>query len=306
MKKLIAVFTVFVLLLAVMPSAAFASSEEPAWWDVGTYSEAEFSLASEEINVESRFTGQRSLEGTVDGENVTITHYWGWYCENPNSTKQRINIYVPSAADETSAVYFIVNNAGWQSNNYPNTISDGFTYKTDPASGGTAIGRALSNNMILVSYGARSRSDAAVDGKYLGHSPAVIADTKAAIRFVKYNMVNGSLAGNPDRIIINGHSGGGGLTSTVAASGNSTDYYDALYEIGALGLEKVGDNYVNTVGDEVFADMSSAPIVDLFVTDYGYEWQYGAMRLAADTEDFAGAPAARDTDYSFREKAMFS
>lgn len=118
-----------------------------------------------------------------------------------------------------------------------------------------------------------------------------MTDTKAAVRFLKYNMVYGGLPGDPSRVIITGMSGGGGLTAAVAASGDSSDYFDSLAEIGALGLTRVGNHYKNdnAVGDNVFATFSSAPIIDLNKASEANEWLYNPTRERVAAGEFADA-----------------
>ncbi|MDR2216115.1 MAG: hypothetical protein LBE59_09795 [Nevskiaceae bacterium] len=295
--------------LSLLGLAACSTPAAPEWWDVTQYASGVFpEQPNENIAPGTAFAGQRKLTGTLNGQPLNVTHYWGWYVQTPNSIKQRINIYVPETATDSSAVYFATENGGWSNNTYyqprsaDGQFKDGFTISSNELSNtssnrAVSVGPALSRNMIVVTYGARSRNDA----DNLGHSPATMTDTKAAIRFVKANMQQGALPGNPERIVINGMSGGGGLTTTVAASGNSPDYFPSLVEIGAAGITRTNDGYTNAIGDDVFATMSSAPIIDLYWTDAGYEWFYGAMRSDVTKQSAkylaAGAPAARAAKY---------
>ena len=84
------------------------------------------------------------------------------------------------------------------------------------------------------------------------------------------------MPGSADKIVITGTSGGGGLSTAVAASGNSADYYPYLQEIGAAGIDADGNS---TLTDDVFATIAYCPITDLDHADIAYEWQYGATRL---------------------------
>lgn len=260
------------------------------WWDVSSYEGGTFTETSSGAVSASSDTGKRTITVTLDGQPFTLTHYWGWYAATPNSAKQKISIYVPENVRPDSPTYFRTNNGGWTSNNFAATIVNGGTYATgnlafNTVQGGgnnnpNVLGEVLDRGMILVSYGARSMNDAPVNGQYLGHSPATMTDTKAAIRFLKYNQVYGGLPGDSERVIIHGMSGGGGLTTTVAASGNSSDYFDSLAQIGALGLTQVDGAYSDdpVVGDDVFATFSSAPIIDSFRADHLAEWLYNPTR----------------------------
>jgi hypothetical protein len=257
-------------------------------YDGGTYTND----ASNNVTASSD-TGEEDMTVTLDGQPFQVTHYWGYYVANPNSPVQKISIYVPQNVRADSPTYFRVNNSGWTANAFRSTVVNGAAYTTQGLTFNTAlnqntpavIGNVLSKGMILVSYGARSKDDAPANGQYLGHSPATMTDTKAAIRFLKYNQVYGALPGDPDRVIITGMSGGGGLTTIVAASGNSSGYFDSLSQIGALGLLKFGNHYRNdpAVGDDVFATFSSAPII------YADEWMYNATRQKVAAGDYATA-----------------
>ena len=213
---------------------------------------------------------------------------------------QRINIYVPDGATKDSAVLFILENTGWSRNGFPeDTFTDGASYSTsmteievptfDEESLECAVrnANALARNMIVVSYGCRSRGqvnavECAADEEgavelgntgvyykpgteYVCHSPATVADTKAAIRFVKYNIGMGNIPANADRIIITGRSGGGGLATIIGATGNSSDY--APYLTNAAPAT-----------DDVYAVLAFTPVTDLPMADQAYEFTYGAYR----------------------------
>ena len=226
-------------------------------------------------------TAQKTLLNvSVDGKALKVTWYADNYVTRPNRAEdQKINVYIPENATKQSPIIFLVNNGGWQSNGYPTkTIQEGKDYN------GTndKIGVALKEGYVVVSYGARSRNNGLTDGQYLGHSPATMTDTKAAIRYLRYNQ-KALPAGNTDRIVVTGTSGGGALSTVIAASGNSTDYLPSLYEIGAAGVVRnVDGSYTSQtgMGDNVFAAISYCPITDLGHGDAAYEWLYQDARKA--------------------------
>lgn len=220
------------------------------------------------------------LNVSVDGTPVKVTRYVDNYVAFPNRPEdQKINIYIPETAGKTSPIILYVNNGGWQANAYPeNTITDGQDYD------GTSnkVGVALKEGYVVVSYGGRSRSNGLTDGKYLGHSPAIMVDTKAVIRYLRYNK-KALPAGDTEKIFITGTSGGGALSTVVAASGNSPDFFEGLYEIGAAGIEKKADGSYSSVpgmGDDVQGVIAYCPITDLGHSCYGYEWLFGSTRKA--------------------------
>jgi acetyl esterase/lipase len=56
-------------------------------------------------------------------------------------------------------------------------------------------------------------------------------DLKAAVRYLRYN--DAVMPGDSDKIISNGTSAGGAMSSLLGAPGNSQDYRLYLEEIGA-------------------------------------------------------------------------
>lgn len=220
------------------------------------------------------------LNVSVDGTPVKVTKYVDNYVTKPNRPQdQKINIFIPEGATKASPIMFYVNNAGWQANNYPeNTITDGQDYD------GTSnkVGVALKEGYVVVSYGGRSRNNGLTDGKYLGHSPAIMVDTKAAIRYLRFNK-KALPAGDTEKIFVTGTSGGGALSTVIAASGNSPDYFEDLLEIGAAGISKTKDGEIVSapgIGDNVLGVIAYCPITDLGHSCYGYEWLFGNTRKA--------------------------
>ncbi len=231
-------------------------------------------------NINLKSARKTVLNVSVDGAPVKVTWYVGNYVARPNRPEdQKINIYIPEGATKASPILFYVNNAGWQANTYPeNTIRDGQDY--DGAN--NKVGVALKEGYVVVSYGGRSRSNGLTDGKYLGHSPAIMVDTKAAIRYLRFNR-KALPAGDTEKIFVTGTSGGGALSTVIAASGNSPDYFEDLYEIGAAGISKAKDGSLVSapgMGDNVLGVIAYCPITDLGHSCYGYEWLFGGTRRA--------------------------
>lgn len=272
-KKFSALLLTLAMLLSLIPAMALTAAAE------GSYDFYDL-RNSENITAET-------LSGTVDGKPLTVTHYSGFYAEKHNSDDQRINIYVPSSGDADSAIFFICNNGGWFMNKFPSTIEDGFAYETGTADASN-VALALRRGMTVVSYGARSRGQQAENGSYFGHSPATVVDTKAAIRYLRYNSnlyssgKSDLCIGDTDRIFVTGTSGGGGLTAVIAATGNNSDYFEALYEIGAAGIVKTAEGCasVSGLGDEVLGTVSYCPIIELAMSGSSYEWTYNTSRAS--------------------------
>lgn len=228
------------------------------------------------------------LNVTVDGKDMKVTKYEDCYVANPTNVAiipnedgidQKVSIYVPEGADENSPIIFYVNNAGWFMDAYAmrRQVEDGAEYSS--TSDTDEIGKGLASGYVIVSYGCRSRNDNPdADGKYVSHSPATMVDTKAVIRYLRYNQAN-LPAGNTDRIVITGTSGGGALSTVIAASGNSSDFFEGLYEIGAAGMEKNEDGtYTSTINDDIFGTIAYCPINDLREASEAYDWTYQNTR----------------------------
>ncbi len=233
-----------------------------------------------------------TLTPKLDGEDFTVYMLEDVYVASPNRAEdQLVSVYVPENATADSPIILYVNNSGWQSNSYSGrnqvksygteinsrtgkeqTVGD---YVSDSDS--DMIGRALSDGYVIVSYGCRSRNNGLTGDEYLGHSPATMTDTKAVVRWLRYN-ADLLPAGDPEKIVVTGTSGGGALSVVIAASGDSADYYESLYEVGAAGIELVDGKYVSTISDSVWGTIAYCPITDLGNACAGYEWTWGDAR----------------------------
>ena len=235
------------------------------------------------------FADAEATELTVklDGEDLTVMQYVDCYVANPSNVgfipeedgvDQKVSIYVPEGADKDSPIMLYVNNAGWFMDSYGmrRQVKDGESYSSTVDD--DEIGKGLGSGYVIVSYGCRGRSDSATeDGKYISHSPATMVDTKALIRYLRYNQ-EALPAGNTERIVVTGTSGGGALSTIIASSGNSEDFFEGLYAIGAAGIEMDGEAYVSTIRDDVFATIAYCPINDLREGSEAYEWTYQNAR----------------------------
>ncbi len=122
----------------------------------------------------------------------------------------------------------------------------------------------LAAGFVVVVVSNRGRDYKSKDGKYLGKSPAMIVDLKAAIRFLRVNKKE--IPGNTELIISRGSSAGGGLSALLACSGNDPDYEPYLDELSAAKER-----------DDIFAAICMSPVLDLEHQNSGYEWQYGHL-----------------------------
>lgn len=122
----------------------------------------------------------------------------------------------------------------------------------------------LTLGYVVVEVGCRGRENRRPDGTYYGKAPAAIVDLKAAIRYLRYNREQ--IPGDVERIITTGGSGGGWMSTLVAASGNCAWFDPYLEELGAAKER-----------DDVFASYSTSPIIDHENADGAIEWQGGAL-----------------------------
>lgn len=279
-KRLIALLLTLMMLFSLLPMAALANDIPSA----------------DPLALPNAPSGV--FEVTLNGENLSVDYYTVTYVANPIPAKRgegafstdyhKMHIYVSEKATKDSPIILMVKNSGWLPSAVEHRVEDGKEYVSE--SDTDVIGAALDAGYVIVSMGTRSRGLIDEDGNYVGHSPAVVTDAKAGIRYLRYNAELGLLpAGDTDRIIITGTSGGGGLSAIVAASGNSPDYYPYLHEIGAAGITKNSDgSYSSTINDDVFATVAYCPITDFDHADQAYEWTYYDTRVRLKDEDETG------------------
>lgn len=193
---------------------------------------------------------------------------------------QSMNVYVPESvvADQRAPIYFAVNNAGWMASYIRASVTDGAAYDSATSN----VGAALKAGSVFVDVANRSRGLTGADGSSPGKAPAAVVDAKAAVRYLRLN--DASMPGSAERIVVNGTSGGGALSSILGASGNSAEYDHYLAAIGAAGIDSKGRS---TLRDDVFAVDAYCPITDLGNADAAYEWLYNVLG----TRDATGSNA---------------
>ncbi len=214
---------------------------------------------------------------TIDGRTVAYRAWRGLpYVEHPvDATYQRLNLYIPLACWQGRAAgpfapgaspIFLPNTVGGYMPGLPGEPGE------DPHRGGpNAIATALARGWVVAAPGARGRTLQDDTGRYTGTAPVCVVDMKAAIRWVRHN--RGSIPADTDRIVSNGTSAGGALSSQLGASGNHGDYEADLRALGAAAEH-----------DDLFAASCYCPITNLEHADMAYEWQFhgiGEYRLWA-------------------------
>jgi hypothetical protein len=142
-----------------------------------------------------------------------------------------------------------------------------------------AVIMALSKGYIVASAGARGRINKNEKGEFTGKAPAGIVDLKAAVRYLKFN--DKLMAGDANKIISNGTSAGGAMSTLLGATGNHPDYEPYLKSLGAA----------NTT-DDIFAVSAYCPIINLENADMAYEWQLNKIH----TYKFRGKEGVLDAE----------
>lgn len=267
MKKILFIITIFQCMVVI----ANAQAPYNLTFDINNYSVQTFKIDKTEYKV-------RAYENIIYVANPVDTNY------------QKLNIYVPDDyyhnkkingySIEDAPVFFPNAIGGYMPSApmYLNNSGDrnifGQRLSNMPANmpliqpmGNTknsAMQVALSKGYIVASAGARGRSLKNKDDINTGKAPADIVDLKAAIRYLKFNAA--IIPGNQDKIISNGTSAGGAMSTLLGATGNNNDYLPYLEELGAA-----------QVTDNIFAVSAYCPITDLDHADAAYEWQFNGI-----------------------------
>jgi hypothetical protein len=205
------------------------------------------------------------------------------YVANPADAAQEVmNIYVPEEyfnggaingyTAETAPIFFPNRVGGYMP-------AQPATFINTPQGGGfgrppsNAVVMALSKGFVVASAGARGRTSPQ------GKAPAGIIDLKAAVRYLKFN--DKLMAGDANKIISNGTSAGGAMSSLLGATGNHPDYEPYLKAIGAANAT-----------DDIFAISAYCPIINLENADMAYEWQFNTIH----SYKFRGREGVLDSD----------
>ena len=228
------------------------------------------------------------------------TVYQGVYM-NANITNvnyQTMLIYVPAAyftVDETGTVTGINRDAvvgNYTADSAPIVYLNecGGWRSSSPRSVDTSY---IAQGMIYVTAGARSRDAVDENGLHTGKAPTQVVDLKSGVIALRANA--DIIPGNKDRIISIGTSGGGQMSSIFGASGNMPEYYEYLYEAGALGVTKNDDgSYDSAYPDNIYAAQCYCPIADIENADLAYAWWW------ADLADVGGTYRGSMTDFERR------
>lgn len=187
-----------------------------------------------------------------------------YMANSPEPEYNRLNVYIPEE-------YFHEGGSinGYTAKTAPILLPNGvggympgrqFVPANDNRHGGPNIALAgLAHGYVVVSP--------AIRGKTLEHgkAPALIVDYKAAVRWLRHNK-DKLPAGDTEKIISDGLSAGGALSSLLGATGNAKEYEPYLKEVGAYDER-----------DDIFASAVYCPITNLENADMPYEWIFNGV-----------------------------
>lgn len=233
--------------------------------------------------------GQGGFGGRMGGFGGGGTVYQGIYMNAnvTNLSNQTMLIYVPSAylnVDESGAVTGINHEAtvnGYTADTAPVVYLNecGGWKSSSPRSVDTSY---IEQGFVYVTAGARSRDAVDENNIHTGKAPMPVVDLKSGVIALRAN--TDVIPGNMDRIISIGTSGGGQMSSIFGASGNMPEYYEYLYNAGALGVTKNDDgSYSSAYPDNIFAAQCYCPIADIEDADLAYAWWWVDLADAGGT-----------------------
>lgn len=211
-------------------------------------------------NVALKFSPSNGEKHVLTMPNGEVIHYTAYeklyYVTNiEDSTYQYLNLYVPDRTKVANPPIFL------------RTYVGGYmASKAMTPSATDATGRALAEGYVVCIPGSRGANSVVENESgtkiYTGTAPNGLLDLKAAVRYLRFN--NDAIVGDAERIITDGTSAGGAMSSLLGATGNHPIYEPYLKQMGAANVR-----------DDVFAAVCYCPITDLEHADMAYEWLYG-------------------------------
>lgn len=141
---------------------------------------------------------------------------------------------------------------------------------------GTAYAR---DGIIYMTAGNRGKQSTATNDSgstfYTGDAPDMVVDGKAAIRFLRYNILLGNLPGSSEYLVVTGGSGAGAHAVMLASTGDNAAYYDYLADVGAVGVYRAADgSFDAVVSDAVWGALGYSPITSLAEADMALAFEY--------------------------------
>jgi hypothetical protein len=224
--------------------------------------------AAKKVPAKLQFDPSKGVAGSVtmpQGDIVNYTAFTKLYFVTnvEDSTYQYMNVFVPAGATQQSPIFLRTYIGGYMA------------AQASFPQGGDATGRALKEGYVVVIPGSRGRGSIVQKGKktiYTGRAPKGLLDLKAAVRYLR--LFDKVMSGDAEKIITDGTSAGGAMSSLVGATGNNLAYDKYLKAMGAADTR-----------DDVFASVCYCPITDLDHADMAYEWLYGGTTSRQQADD---------------------
>lgn len=134
------------------------------------------------------------------------------------------------------------------------------------------LARYLNEGIVYVYAGFRGRSggyESSTQGYFSGGAPWLVADLKAAVRFLRYNAA--ALPCDTKRVFIFGLGAGGAIGSLLGVSGGAASYEPYLAELKAATHDAQGE----TLSDEIYGVAGWCTMGSFESSDAAYEWMMG-------------------------------
>lgn len=242
----------------------------------------------------SEDTGTSSETGTISTLSWTSASGYYYvtgiqYCSNPaDASYEKMGIFIPAAyLTKNSDGSFSINPSGtcngYTASTAPVVIpvnTPGYSAQSAPTGKSSKVESYTDEGLIYLWPGCRGKDASA---------PSGVTDIKAAIRYYRRLVKEGSTPGDTTCMFVFGHSGGGAQCAILGSSGNSPLYDKYLEELGAETAH----------ADDLLGAMCWCPVTNLDQANGAYEWNMGRTRsgLYAADQDISKALSGVFADY---------
>lgn len=205
----------------------------------------------------------------IDGKQVAVRAFRNRiYVDKPvNPEFQQLNLFAPEIYFDGGSVHgYTLKTApifmpNWVGGYKPGELGNPEYIERDGKKEANTLLKALLHGYVVVIPAIRGRTQQDENSVYTGKAPACLIDYKASVRYLR--LFKEEIPGDVNKIITNGTSAGGALSSLMGATGNHPDYEPYFEELGAAKTR-----------DDVFATSCYCPITNLDNADMAYEWEF--------------------------------
>lgn len=228
-------------------------------------------LLSFSLSIQDNFSGINRNKWLYNSSDKVYYQLGIQYCENPaDFTYQTLSLFVPEKymiCSKDGNFYScqvskdIIDNS-YNSKNAPVVFrinTPGYAAAKAPSSYPRDVSTFTNSGLIYFYPGCRGRNHGA---------PSGVVDLKAAISFIKNQILLDLVPGDIQRFFSFGMSGGGAQSALIGSTGDSPLFDDYLKTIGA----------VTNTSNSVYGSMCWCPITNLDHADEAYEWSMGQSR----------------------------